>query len=396
MSKKGVLLTTDANLAQIITNDDSVNCLRFNELTGQRVLPDGREFGDQEFNKFFTTLRATYGKFGRDIVDDFLWRVAYEHSFNPIREYLESLPEWDGEPRIETIFHARLGVSDDEYSRAVARLFFAAAVKRVYEPGCKYDYVVILSGAQGIGKSTFVKSLMPNEDWFTDCLSFADMSAPDGKRGAERLQGIWVAELGELTGMRKAEMEMVKAFITRTDDKYRRAYGRVVESHPRSCVFIGTTNEKMYLRDLTGDRRYVPLECHKTEQGANLLSADERDALWAEALALYRQQPDAPLVLPVNLWGTATERQKAAAIELPQLGLVDNYLKKYKEEYVCTAIVFRDVFHPAWGDSCIAKMSKSDSIALGAMIRQCGWLDDGSFKNFGSLGKQRAFYRLKG
>ncbi len=137
--------------------------------------------------------------------------------------------------------------------RTVTRKTFAAAVARIYVPGTKFDCVPVLDGDQGIGKSTIVKDLV-TPDYYSETLSLTDM---DDKSGAEKLQGFWVVEIGELDGMKKADIEKVKSFLSTSDDKYRPSYGKVVESHPRQCIIIATVNgERGYLRDITGNRRF--------------------------------------------------------------------------------------------------------------------------------------------
>lgn len=147
------------------------------------------------------------------------------------------------------------GAADSKYTRAVMRKTLAAAVARIYEPGKKFDSVLILNGPQGVGKSTFFSKLAG--DWFSDSLTLTDMK---DKSGAEKLQGYWILELSELNGMKKADVETVKSFITRQDDKYRASYGVNVESHLRQSIIVGSTNaESGFLRDITGNRRFWPV-----------------------------------------------------------------------------------------------------------------------------------------
>ncbi len=151
------------------------------------------------------------------------------------------------------------------YARLQERPF--AAVARIYVPGIKFDCVPVLDGEQGIGKSTIVKDLVGSE-YYSETLSLTDM---DDKSGAEKLQGFWAVEIGELAGMKKADIEKVKAFLSTCDDKYRPSYGRVVESHPRQCIIIATVNgERGYLRDITGNRRFWIIKVHQKKQKKDL------------------------------------------------------------------------------------------------------------------------------
>ena len=148
-------------------------------------------------------------------------KVADDRSYHPIKDYFESLPEWDGVPRAELYFIEYLGAEDNAYTRAATRKLLCAAYRRIYEPGVKFDYCLVLVGPQGIGKSTAIAKL--GMEWYSDSLALSDMN---DKTAAEKLQGYWILEIGELAGMRKAETDKTKAFLSRQDDKYRASFGR--------------------------------------------------------------------------------------------------------------------------------------------------------------------------
>lgn len=208
--------------------------------------------------------------------------VAHEHEYNPLLNYLDSL-EWDQTPRIGDWLNYFLGVDDTEYSRSVGTAWLISAVARAYKPGCKADCCLILEGPQGRGKSSALKALA-SPDWFTDYIS-----ENLGSKDASILcNGVWIVEFSELEGVmhHSSRMEMVKAFLTRTDDRYRPPYGRHAVSIPRQCVFAATTNRDTYMPDETGNRRFWPVRC-------GFIYADrlarERDMLWAEAVHLYKR-----------------------------------------------------------------------------------------------------------
>ena len=204
--------------------------------------------------------------------------AAQDAAFDPVSEYLDGLV-WDGVPRLDTMLHDFLGVEKDAFTIAASRKWMVAAVARAYEPGCKWDYAWVLEGAQGIGKSSFLHILAG--DWFSD-----SVHKFDGREGVEGIQGAWICELAELQGFNKAEVESVKSFLSRQQDKVRLAYGRHTSELPRRCVFAGTTNSQQYLRDTSGNRRFWPLRCTKPLDFAAL--QDVRDQLWAEAVARWR------------------------------------------------------------------------------------------------------------
>ncbi|WP_232622012.1 virulence-associated E family protein [Corynebacterium glucuronolyticum] len=249
--------------------------------------------------------------------------MAANRSFHPVRNYLKALPPWDGVERVDTLLVTYLGADDNIYTRAVTRKTLVAAIARVMRPGIKFDQVLILNGPQGVGKSTLFAKLAG--EWFSDALTMTDMK---DKTGAEKLQGHWIIEIGELSGMRKMEVEIVKSFISRTDDKYRPAYASVVESHPRQCIIVGTTNaEDGFLRDITGNRRFSPVKVTGVgEKKAWEVTDEEVKQIWAEALTYYKAGE------PLHLTGEVAELarvQQDDAIETDdRVGLVADFLEK--------------------------------------------------------------------
>ncbi len=211
---------------------------------------------------------------------DAVFLGGYNNRFHPIKDYLDNL-KWDGVPRLDTLLTKYLGVVDNAYTRAVSRKTLCAAVARVYNPGTKFDFVLILEGKQGKGKSTFIKTL--GKHWFGD-----NISSFKGKEAVEGMQGVWIMELSELQAFSKAEIEHVKSFISRTEDRMRPAYARRVETFKRRCILIGTTNDTEYLKDETGNRRYWPVQCEIEKIDTSTLKK-EVDQLWAEAVVLWRK-----------------------------------------------------------------------------------------------------------
>lgn len=253
---------------------------------------------------------------GRQIIDDALLQVMEDNAFHPVRDYLKGLT-WDGVKRMDTIFSDYLGAEDSHYTRAVARSFLKAAVARVMRPGVKYDYCLILSGPQGIGKSTLLAKL--GREWFND--SLVSIGTKDT---LEQLQGSWIIELAEMQATSKAENDALKAFITRQVDKFRKAYGRRTEAYPRQCVFAATTNDSEFLRDRTGGRRFLPV---LVNGNGTLNAADmETDQIWAEAMAAYKK--DSTLLLDAEARSMAAEMQDAVTEGSEKKGLIEDYLEK--------------------------------------------------------------------
>ncbi len=217
-------------------------------------------------------------KIGRETVLQAVELRAHERAFNPVRDYLDGL-KWDGALRIEKWLSTYLGAELTMYTRAIGRMFLIAAVARIYDPGCKADYVVVLEGRQGSGKSRACAAL--GGPWFSD--SLPDVSRD--KEAAQYLRGKWIIEISELSAIRRAEAEALKSFISRPIERYRPPYGRIEVIEPRQCVFVGTTNQSTYLSDETGGRRFWPVKVGQINVDA--LAAD-RDQLFAEAVAAYR------------------------------------------------------------------------------------------------------------
>lgn len=227
-------------------------------------------------------IEKVYTITGKDRIYDACVLASKKHTINDVKDYLLSLV-WDGTKRLDTIFVDYLGAADTVYTREVSRKSFTAAVARIMHPGCKYDTMPIISGPQGIGKSTLLRIM--GRAWYSDSLTTFD-----GKEAAEMLRGTWINELGELSGMNKSEMVVVKQFLSKVEDIYRAPYGKRTESHPRRCVFFGTTNDTEYLRDRTGNRRFWPVDCMVNEPTKSIFGQlePEADQLWAEAVMYWR------------------------------------------------------------------------------------------------------------
>jgi predicted P-loop ATPase len=203
---------------------------------------------------------------------------ARERPFHPVRDYLDAL-RWDGVNRLESWLTRYMGAPESPYSKAIGRMFTIAAVARVYEPGCKADYVVVFEGPQGAGKSRACAAL--GENWFSDSLP----DVTQDKEAAQHLRGKWIIEISELSALGRAEAGALKSFISRRTERYRPPCGREEVIEPRQCIFVGTTNRSTYLGDDTGGRRFWPVKVGRID--INALRAD-RNQLFAEAVAAYR------------------------------------------------------------------------------------------------------------
>ena len=317
------------NLILILENDPLLKNIVYNELAndieivGEIAWPvKSRFWRDADDAQLICYINDKYGNFTKENYVNAVTKVVDDRSYHPIKQYLESLPEWDGISRVETFLIDYFGAEDTPYSRAIIKKILVAAYMRIYHPGIKFDYIMVLNGPQGVGKSTAIAKL--GMDWYSDSLSVSDMN---DKTAAEKLQGYWILEIGELAGMKKADIDKVKAFISRQDDKYRASFGRRVNSHPRQCIFFATTNEQNgYLRDNTGNRRFWPIKTPGTgSKKAWELTADEVQQIWAEVKVLAEKGES--LFIDDKLIAEAAEEAAQEAMQHDEReGLVREYL----------------------------------------------------------------------
>jgi len=326
--KKGEIENTLGNLLLILHHDKALKGIRYNRLAGQiygENLPWERFYAswrEADTAQLVAYVDAHYGEFTARNYELALTKVADDRTYHPISEYLDKLPPWDRIPRTDTLLIDYLGAEDTAYTRAVTRKMLVAAVARVKHPGIKFDNIPVLNGSQGIGKSTLIARL--GREWYSDSLSISDMK---DKTAPEKLQGNWLLELSEMAGIKKMDVETVKSFASRTDDKYRPSYGRVVESHPRQCIIIGTTNnDRGFLRDVTGNRRFWPVRV--TGEGTKRpwdITDEEVSQIWAEALVLLEAGEE--LFLKGEVAITAEVEQRNALENDDREGLVAAYLE---------------------------------------------------------------------
>lgn len=328
LDKQGKIKDTLDNIVLIIRNDSELESIAFNKHRDGIDARDGLPWeqmkggwNDSDNAALKVYLSNKYGIYSPTKTKDAILAVAAERSYHPIKEYLDHLSEWDGIDRVETLLIDYFNATDNSYTRAVTRKMMVAAVARIYHPGTKFDSVLILNGPQGIGKSTFFAKLAG--DWFSDSLTLTDMK---DKAGPEKLQGYWILELGELAGMRKTDVEVVKSFISRSDDKYRASYGVNVESHPRQCIIVGSTNaESGFLRDITGNRRFWPVRISGDgKRKAWQMSVYDVEQIWSETLVLYAKGEK--LYLEGSDVELATNEQADAMESDEREGLVRTYL----------------------------------------------------------------------
>lgn len=334
LDRQGRVKDTLDNLVLAVRKDERLGTVAFNlhrdgidageGLPWKQIKPG---WNDSDFASLKVYLNRKYGVYSPAKTKDALMAVASERAYHPVKEYLDHLPAWDGVRRVDTLLTDYLGAEDSEYARAVIRKTLVAAAARIYRPGTKFDSVLILNGPQGIGKSTLFAKLAGG--WFSDSLTLTDMR---DKSGPEKLQGYWILELGELAGMKKTDVETVKSFLSRVDDKYRASYGLNVESHPRQCVIVGSTNtENGFLRDITGNRRFWPVRVNgQSVKKPWQITKEEVVQIWAETKKMY--EAGELLYLEGEVAVMAVSEQSEAMETDDREGLVRCYLDKLLPE----------------------------------------------------------------
>ena len=408
------------NINLIIQNDKMIkNAFKLNTFDNKRYvvhsLPwrkvDGLElFRDVDYAGIRNYIECVYGIVSSQKVDDALSLEFEKKKFHPIIDYIKSA-NWDGKKRVDTLLIDYFGAADNAYTRAAIRKMLCAAVARVFEPGVKFDLVLILVGDQGTYKSTFVKKL--GMDWFSDTFTTVQ-----GKESFEQIQGAWIIEIAELSGLKKAEVETIKHYIAKREDSFRPAYGRVVETYKRQCVFFGTTNSKDFLKDPTGNRRFMPIDVHREKVRKSViddLTPEEVHQIWAEAYQMYLN--DEPLYLVDNESTLAKIEQAKHAESDERRGIIEDYLDKlypdnwdkldiyerrswldsptpakgsHQKKYVCVAEIWSECLGKDKAD-----MSRYNTREINETLKSLNdWEFVSSTRNFPIYGKQK-YYRRK-
>lgn len=373
-----------------------------------------RLWDDNDNQGLYWYLEHCYKITGNGKIDGALSLHSNSHAFNDVKDYLKSLQgKWDGVPRLDTLFIDYLGAKDTAYNRAVTRKAFTAAVARAMLPGCKYDNMVILTGPQGIGKSTLLDKM--SRGWFNDSIRTFE-----GKEASELLQGVWLIEVAELDAFRRTDIARIKQFLSLRVDRYRAAYGRNVKELPRCCVFFGTCNEAEFLQDTTGNRRFWPID---TGEQRNTKSVwrdldPEIDQLWAEAYV--RWQAGEPLYLSGAIEDAAKEKQEEHREASSREGIVREFMERpvpddwskwpldkrrmfwggvtmgsdslhlVPRDRICAL----EVWCEAFGGN-IKEMKNTDTRELNAIMAATpGWQKSAGTLHFGPYGTQRGFNKI--
>lgn len=420
-SKKNYL-STAVNIGIILSKDPRLKGkFRYNEFDDKsyvfsdlpwRRIPEPEPLRNVDFSGVRNYLESIYGIIGSLKIDDCLMLELEKNRYHPVREYLNSL-KWDGRKRVDTLLIDLFGANDSQYTREAMRKWLVGGVARVFRPGVKFDLVLtLISQMQGTGKSSFLKALGGN--WFSD--SFLTVQ---GKEAFEQLHGKWIIEIAELSGLKKAEVESVKHFMSKQEDSFRPAYGRAVESYPRQCLFAATTNDMTFLRDSSGNRRFLPIDIlnikltDNKKLAAFISSKAEIDQVWAEAVQLYINKE--PLYLSPETDNIAVKVQMAHLEVDDRIGMIYEFINRQlpedwdsldiyarrdfindplapsgtrDREYICSAEIWCECFGKNKED-----MDKYKTRELNDMLRVLSGWEPAGFRKFRLYGKQRCYAR---
>ena len=415
--KSTKLKTSAKNLKIILENDPKLKgAFEFNAFDSKKYviksLPWRRVVGREpiknvDYAGVRSYLEIVYDIVNKGKIEDAIDLIFDKHSYHPVQEYLKA-QKWDGVQRIESLLIDYFGAEDNVYTREAMKVTLVGAVSRAMHPGCKFDTVLVLVGGQGIGKSTFIRNL--GRGWYSDTL----MSV-SGKEAFEQIQGVWIMEMAELSSIKKADMEASKHFISKQEDIFRPAYARTSETFKRQCVFIGSTNEWEFLRDATGNRRFLPIAINNSNATKSVfddMSDTEVDQIWAEAFQMFRK--GAKVYLSGDAVSLAMSTQRKHLAEDDRRGILLDFLDMYlpanwddldiyerleftnnpkegvkKRDCVCVAEIWCELFAKKRED-----MSRYNTKEINDMLKGLqGWEQTGKTKYFKNYGVQKIYVR---
>lgn len=368
--------------------------IRFNEFAQQLYLYGSvpwenenncRAWGSHDDSALFSLIQADYGLKSRQDFADALKNISMRNKFHPVRELLDSFV-WDGNEHIRALLPSYLGANDSDYTYQVMRLWMLGAISRIYQPGHKFDYTMILQGSQGIGKSTFLKLMALDDSWFNDSLD-----SLDSDKAVQSLTGSWIIELAELKSLARTAggVESVKRFLTATQDKYRIPYERRADTFYRQCVFSGTTNKDDFLQDETGNRRFLIIHTGITKPSKSLFESEVMDDIkqaWAEAVYIWKnEKPE--LILPESCVQQAKELQEQNMADDGKRGIILEYLEGK------TQVCAREIWFDALEEN-IAPKSYQTSEINNIIAKVPGWQRMKTPRKFPKYGSQRGFQKM--
>jgi predicted P-loop ATPase len=397
---KGNTCQTINNCMTVFQRDPLLKgAIRKNELSGKIDIVGNlgwqrtsSSMTDTDIYQIHWYLEKNYGLKNDRNINKAINIVASENKYHPIREYLEKL-KWDGQPRIDKLLPRYLGADNDNYTKEIMRLLMMAAIRRVYEPGCKFEIMVCLVGGQGAGKSTFFRFLAINDEWFSD-----DLKRMDDDNVYRKMQGHWIIEMSEMIATVNAKsIEDIKSFISRQKETYKIPYETHPEDRPRQCVFVGTSNSMDFLPlDRTGNRRFAPVLVHPERVEKHILEDEKKSReyicqAWAEAMEIY-QSGFNELKLSKETEEYLKEMQKEFMPEDAKVGVIQLWLDELSEDYVCSTMIYKEAFSHEYDTPKDWELKEINNVMNNSIV---GWEKISSHR-FAEYGTQRGWRRTGG
>ena len=398
---KGRIKQTNVNCRLVLENDELLkDAIKLNELTGgidvvkdlgwQR---DVITLTDTDVDNIIIYLEENYGLKVDKLIERGIRIVANENRYHPIKDKLNSL-QWDGTKRLNKALHHFLGVDQTPLVTESLKLFMLGAAERIFNPGCKFEYMLCLVGGQGAGKSTFMRFMALNDDWFSD-----DIKQLSDKDVFEHLQGHWIIEMPEMLAILQAKMvEETKAFLSRMKDNYRIKYEKRPADHKRQCVFSGTSNRLQFLPpDKSGNRRFLPIEVNTEKAEVHILEDESYsrayfEQLWAEIMVIYKAK-NYSLALSKEMQEDLVMEQARFTPEDPMETAIVNFIEEKEPEYVCVKLLYEKALNHYRTDSPAAWESNSIGEIMDQRFKDT--YKRVSSHSFSDYGTQRAWARIR-
>lgn len=408
ITDKGIIKQTWDNMREAIEYDEALyDKIKYNVLANSIYvfgsLPwdnsiEIRSWRNSDDENLKSFMESKYGFKSAEKIMNALTIVADKNKYNPVTQELELIHEKYGncEGAIRKLLPEYMGATDSEYNAEVMKVYMLGAICRAFYPGCKFDYSIILYGAQGFGKSEFLRHLAINPEWFND-----NFNTFDGDKAIEKLSGMWIVEMAELKALKSAkDAESFKSFLTSRIDIYRAPYSRRAEQRPRMCVFAGTTNNKNVFVDKTGNRRFLPVETRKGKEKKNLFGdqvevMEDFKKAWAEAMDIFIKADRKPqLTLSEESQKTAQAMQEEFSEDDYRVGLIQNWLDETNCDKVCVPMLIEYAL-----DAELSKVPKQQKREIMDIMDNeiVGWsrlkTNDKGRTRFGKYGNQIGFIR---
>ena len=393
----GEIQRTIQNCITILQNDHVLSdAIRLNLLSERIdiVKPvgwprSGKTLNDTDM-KYILRRMEKYGISSEKKIESAIRIVANENRYHPIRDYLNGL-QWDGTERIAHGLHHFLGAAEDEYTCEAMKIFLLGAIKRVFQPGCKFETMLCLVGGQGAGKSTFFRLLAGKDEWFSD-----DLRKLDDENVYRKLQGHWIIEMSEMIATANAKsIEEIKSFLSRQKEVYKIPY----ETHPadrlRQCVFGGTSNAMDFLPlDRSGNRRFLPVQVCPEQAEVHILEDEAASRaylqqVWAEAMTIYRAG-GWKLTFSPEMVRYLKEHQKDFMPEDTKAGMIQAFLDSYAGDTVCSKQLYKEALNHIFDEPKQWEIREINEI-----MNQCvtGWTYFSNPRSFAGYGRQKGWER---